>query len=198
MALAALFLKFQIAQSTFKLLKINLESQNIEEELTFDTNFLGTIADNYVYLFFLNNQQQVREFSSLGFVDSSSLDFNAYIIDGFRLAQIYGDEMEVFINYTQPSLFTGAPGTVSLSTAQIVKGDNTYLFNAKAAIEAQIDGAIVFTSFETDIASNTVIYAFRKIMANQDDTGGLAFGTFDGDISDVYEFNDVPFQIIKN
>ncbi len=193
-----LLLIFQVGEDQFKLLKINLQTSAIEDELTFDTNFWGTINNDLLYLLLDNSQLVSYNLSDFSFEAATAVNFELTLANGLNRSQIFGDELEVFIPYQQPSIFEGAPGTISLTTGQLVRGNNNYLNNVKERLEFELSSAIDFTTFNTDIETNTVVFGFRKLSTNQTEKGGVAFGNFDGEITQIVELPEVPFSIIKN
>ena len=75
-----------------------------------------------IYLFFPDNSQQIYEAANFNLISSAFINLDVTISNGLNKPQVNGEEVEVFIPYQQPSIFEGAPGTISL-----ISGDLTGL-----------------------------------------------------------------------
>ena len=193
-----LFLKIKVDDNEYKLLRIDLSTNVITNELSFNSNFAGVLNGTDMYLFFPDNSQQVYEVANLNLVSSEFINLDVTISNGLNKPQVNGEEVEVFIPYQQPSIFEGAPGTISLVSGDLIKGDGNYLFQVKETLELELSSAIDFTTFSIDIASNTVIYGYKKLSTTENNTGGIAYGNFEGEIFEIVELGQEPFGIIIN
>lgn len=195
-----LYVKLRIENNQYKLLKINLNINTVEDELIFDDNFWATTINNELIVGISNNQQKVYNKSNFEFLSNTSINFAVNFVNKLFNSKIHGDEIEVYIPYAQPGTISGAYGTLNLSTGEFVRGNNGYMYDVFQTLNAEFvvpntSGGIGITTSAISLSTNEVIVGFRIFTSDNSLIGGIAYCDFDGNVNEVFELDSVPFHI---
>ena len=200
---SATFVNGEMVYATYRnaekrvLIKINLLTNQIENELIFDSSFGATIRGEELHVFFLNKDYKVYNTSNFDLISSNTLQSNFEIPFGFFKTDFYNNEMLIDFLYPQPAPINQGPATVDLTTGEIVRGENTLLWDLRRKILADYQMDVSLLTYSVDLENNVVVCGYSlNYYPNVPDSGGIVYSNFEGEILKLVEFEYVPIKVI--
>jgi len=190
-----LFVFFTNSNNEYRLVSVNLNTNQVENEIVSDALFRATVNGNEL-LVFKSFDLEVYNTSTFELVRSQTLNVIAANDVGLFKTTFYQDEMLVLIPYPAPSFIANGPGTLNLTTGDYQRGDNGYLFDIEQELTSEFidNNGVSFRSYAANIETNEVIIGFS--LNNPATKGGIAYCDFEGNINKIVELDAFPFSII--
>jgi len=169
-----LFVFFTNSNNEYRLISVNLNTNQVENEIISDTLFRATVNGNEL-LVFKSFDLEVYNTSTFELVRSQTLNVIAANDVGLFRTNFYQDEMLVLIPYPAPSFIANGPGTLNLTTGDYQRGDNGYLFDLEQELTAEFidNNGISFRNYAANIETNEIIIGFS--LNNPTTKGGIAY-----------------------
>lgn len=178
------------------IVKINLNTKQIEKELTFSNSFRATFKDNELHIFFFNGEYEIYNTLNFEMISKSSLNENSFLgYAGLFETSFKGNEMLIDLPYAQPSPVGYGPATIDLTTGEIIKGLENNLLDIWRDLGDQLKASIGITTYSVDLKSNLIVIGFEKI-SQYNQSGGVAYSNFEGEILKIEELEFIPNRII--
>lgn len=191
-----IFVYYINEENKYVIVKINLNTNQIEEELVFDNAFRATLSDNNLHIFFYNNEYEIYNTSNFELINKSTLDVSGINeSSGFFETHFSGNEMLFKFYYAQPSTISYGPATIDLTTGEVTRGFGNHLFDIKRNLEDQLKASIGITTYNVELQNNLIIIGIRINNVNGN-SGGIVYSNFEGKILEIVELDFEPSKII--
>ncbi len=178
-----------------EIVKINLITNKIEEELIFDNIFRATISDNELHIF-SNGEHEIYNTLNFEMISKSSLNLNNLLgYPGLFETSFKDNEMLIDLPYAQPSPVEYGPATIDLTTGEIIKGLENNLLDVWRDLGDHLKASVGITTYSVDLKSNLIVIGFEKI-SQYNKSGGVVYSNFKGEILKIVELEFIPNKII--
>ncbi|NND15191.1 MAG: hypothetical protein HKN89_02560 [Eudoraea sp.] len=191
-----LYMAYQDSESDqYVLVKIDLESQERIADIRFDNPFTIAVNENLeLHFFFDDSTYAIYDATSFELISESTFNDNSFLgSDGLFDTNFWDNGILVNISYPQPSEISTGPAVMDLESGDLVRGNDSFLFEVRDKLITELGYEIFFTTYEVNLQTGAVVCGFLR--AGQG-VGGVVYTNFNGEILKVVEVEGIPGKIV--
>jgi len=179
----------------YVLAQIDLTTEERKGDIRFETPFIIAIKEGTeLHAFFEDDSYKVYDATSFQLLSEGVLDDNGFLgVEGLFDTSIWNDGILVSNFYPQPSEISSGPAVLDLQSGDLILGNDSFLFDVRAELIADLGYEIFYTTFEVNLQSGAIVCGFFRAGQQK---GGIVYTNFDGDILKVVEMEGIPEQIV--
>lgn len=185
----------QEGTGVFALIKLNRETGEQEEKITFDTEFRVSMNEENIFIVFPEGNWQsysLENFSPQNEGDVAS----RYLIaeSGIYNYTFHGDRMTFQLPYPQPSALASAPAVYDWAENEVTHGGDSFLLDVLQEAEREMEQSLRITTTKVNLENNIIVAGYEQLRSEV--KGGILYLTFDGEIIENVRLDLIPFEIM--